>query len=354
MNRRIVFGLLVAGLALGTTPVAPGERDAPIDRLERFRSLAAARLGPLELSGGEPAPEVVGELYALLDDEILDNLASGSLFASEGFLQERLDALQEVWGGAAFRVLALGGGGLTVVAVQLSPGGWGNSVRVYGPSGSRAALVRAIHREGVPALHEMPPTRAGDPQFLVAWVGPQSSRGTTGLRLELWRMRGESLDLAWSTDGVIEGGLVISRFALGPQQVSFRYEVRYPGWKPGCDGQTEHEDLYRYATGGETFVLARRQVVNGWHREFHAVLARFLAALGTPDRRALARWVPDGALSARLPARLEPDLACDAADGPSPAAVTVAAVEPAGGRPWSLVFRRAGVGWRLAAAAPVE
>ena len=354
MNRRIVFGLLVAGLALGTTSVAPGERDAPIDRLERFRSLAAARLGPLELSGGEPAPEVVGELYALLDDEILDNLASGSLFASEGFLQERLDALREVWGGAAFRVLALGGSGLTVVAVQLSPGGWGNSVRVYGRSGSAATLVRAIHREGVPALHDMPPTRAGHPQFLIAWVGPQSSRGSTGLRLELWRMRGESLDLAWSTDGVIEGGLVISRFALGPQQVSFRYEIRYPGWKPGCDGQTEHEDLYRYAAGGETFVLARRQVVNGWHREFPAVLIRFLAALGTPDRRALARWVPDGALSARLPARLEPDLACDAADGPSPSAVTVAAVEPAGGRPWSLVFRRAGVGWRLAAAAPVE
>ena len=38
----------------------------------------------------------------------------------------------------------------------------------------------------------------------------------------------------------------------------------------------------------------------------------------------------------------------------SASAVTVAAVEPAGGRPWSLVFRRAGMGWRLAAAAPVE
>src|SRR3990170_3664657 len=96
VNRRRLFGLLVVWLALGTTPVAPGERDAPVERLERFRSLAAARLGALELSGGEPAREVVGELYALLDDEVLDNLASGSLFASEGFLQERLDALREV------------------------------------------------------------------------------------------------------------------------------------------------------------------------------------------------------------------------------------------------------------------
>ncbi len=350
----MLFGLLVAGLALGTSTVARAERDAPVDRLDRFRALAAARLGALELSGGEPAPEVVGELYALLDDEILDNLGSGSLFASAEFIQERLDALREVWGGTAFRVLALGGSGLTVVTFQLSPGGWGNSVRVYGRSGSGAALLRAIHREGVPALHEMPPTRAGHPQFLIAWVGPQSSRGSTGLHLELWRTREESLDLAWSTEGVTEGGLVISRFALGAQQVSFRYEVRYPGWKPGCDGQTEYEDVYRYAAGGETFVLARRRVVNAWHREFHAVLARFLSALNIPDRRALARLVPDGALSARLPARLEPDLACDAADGPSPGAVTVAAVEPAGGRPWSLVFRRAGAGWRLAAAAPVE
>jgi hypothetical protein len=200
----------------------------------------------------------------------------------------------------------------------------------------------------------MPPTRAGRSQFLVAWVGPQSGRGSTGLRLEFWRTRGESLDLAWSTDGVAEGGLVVSRFALDVRQVSFRYEVRYPGWKPGCDGQTEYEDLYRYAPGGETFVLARRQVVNGWHRDFHAVLTRFLSALNTPDRRALARLVPDGALSARLPARLEPDLACDAADGASPGAVTVAAVEPVGGRPWSLLFRRARAGWRLAAAAPVE
>ena len=350
----MIFGLFVAGLALGGATLAQAGRDAPVDRLARFRALAAARLGALELSGGEPAPEVLAELYALLDDEILDNLASGSLFASEEFLQERLDALREVWGGAAFRVLALRGSGLTVVAFQLSPGGWGNSVRVYGRSGSSAALLRAIQREGVPALHEMPPTRAGHPQFLVAWMGPQSSRGSTGLRLELWRPRGESLDLAWSTDGVTEGGLVVSRFARGAEQVSFRYEVRYPGWKPGCDAQTEYEDLYRYAAARETFVLARRQVVNGWHREFHAALAQFLSALNAPDRRALARLVPDGALSARLPARLEPDLVCDGADGPSPRAVTVAAVEPAGGRPWSLVFHRAGAAWRLAAAAPVQ
>ena len=353
MNGRTVFGLLAACLALGLSVSAGSGSDAPADRLERFRAIAASRLGALELSGQEPAPEAVGEIYALLDDEILENLASGSLFASEGFLQERLDAFNEAWGGSAFRVLALRGAGLTVVAFQLAPGGSGNTVRLYGLSRSRAALIRAIHGEGVPILHEMPPTRAGDPQFLVAWLGPQSSRGSTGLRLEVWRRQGASVALAWSTDALGEGRPLVSRFSLGGQQVSFRYEVRYPGWKPGCEGQTEHEDLYRYAAARETFVLARRQVVNGWHRELHAVVARFLSALNAGNESALAGLAP-ASLRSRLPARLLADLACDAAEGPSPEAVTVAAVSPAGGRPWSLVFRRAGGGWRLAAAAPVE
>lgn len=348
----MVFGLLVAWLALGTS-AAGTERDVPSGRLERFRAIAAAGLGALELSGHEPAPESIGEIYALLDAEILDNLASGSLFASEGFLQERLDAFNEAWGGTAFRVLALRPSGLTVGAFQLSPGGGGNSVRVYGRSGSGAALIRAIQREGVPVLHEMPSTRAGDPQFLVAWVGPQSSRGSTGLRLELWRRQGTSISLAWSTDAVTEGGLLVGRFSLGAQQASFRYEVRYPGWKPGCEGQTEHEDLYRYDPGAETFVLARRQVVNGWHREFHAFLASFLSGLSARNERALAGLVPP-ILRPRLPARLEADLACDEAVGTPPTSVAVAAVSPDDRRPWSLVFRRAAGGWRLAAAAPVE
>lgn len=353
MNRRTVFGLLAAWVALGISPVAAVERDAPVDRLERFRSIAASRLGALELSGHEPAPEVIGQIYTLLDNEILDNLASGSPFASEGFLQERLDAFNEAWGGTAFRVLALRGSGLTVGAFQLSPGGWGNSVRVYGRNGSRATLVRAIHGEGVPILHEMPPTRTGEPQFLVAWVGPQSSRGTTGLQLELWRRQGESVSPAWSTDALGAGRLLVGRFSLGAQLVSFRYELEYPGWKPGCDAQTEQEDLYRYAASGETFVLARRQVVNGWHREVHAVLARVLSALNAGNERALAGLV-SATVRSRLPARLEADLACDEADGPAPTAVTVAAVSPDDQRPWSLVFRRSAGGWRLVAAAPVK
>lgn len=353
VNRRTILGLLVAWLfSAGGVLAQPGP-SAPLDRLERFRQLAAARLGALELSGYAPAEGALREIYALLDDEIVESLASGSLFASEGFLQERLDAFNEAWGGTAFRILALRGSGLIVGTFQLSPHGPGNSVRIYGRGGG-AGLVRIIQRDGVPVVREMPARRTGDPQFLVAWVGPQSSRGTTGLGLELWRRDGGSVSLVWSTDALVEGGLLVSRFSLGAREVSFRYEVRYPGWKPGCDGQTEHEDLYRYVPARETFVLARRQVHHGWHREFHAGLARFFRALHGRDARLLAELAPQEAIRARLPARLEPDLACDDTDKPSPRTVAVAAVSADDGRPWILVFRRTREGWRLAGADPVE
>lgn len=348
MIRRTVFGLLLACTALAwLAPAAVGGEAA--DRLDRFRQLAAARLGALELSGHDLSAEGLREIYALLDDEIVENLASGSLFASEAFLQERLDAFNEAWGGAAFRILVLPGS-VAVGGFQLSPGGQGNSVRIY----TRDGLARAIHREGVPVLQEMPATRTGEPQFLAAWSGPQSSRGSTAFRLELWRRQGEAVRLAWSTDALGADGLLVSGFSLRGQEVSFRYEVRYPGWKPGCDGQTEHEDLYRYVPARESFALARRRVHNGWHREFHADLAGFLRSLNARDARALAQLVPDGSLRARLPDRLEADLACDEADGARPATVSFAAVSPAGGRPWTLVFHRTAAGWRLVTASPAE
>lgn len=367
MNRRTGLAILIVWLTLTGTSMAGAGSDAP-ERLERFRRLAATGLGALELSGHDPSEELLREIYGILDDEIAESLRSGGLFASQAFLQDRLDAFNEAWGGTAFRILALPGSDLMVGAFQLSPKGSGNSIRIYRQSGSGAGLVSAIHREGVPLLREMPTTRAGDPQFLAAWVGPQSSRENTGLRLELWRRRGESVTLAWSADALVDGGLLVSQFSWGAEELSFRYELRYPGWKPGCAGQTEQEDLYRYVAARETFVLTRRRVHNGWHREFHRGLARFLSALNTKDDRALAGVVGDEALRRRLPTRLEADLVCDEAEGSPPNTVSVAAVEPpgtraehpgegvgpVGGRPWTLVFRRTRDGWRLAAAAPVE
>lgn len=352
MNRRTLIGLLGLWLILAGVPAAGGGGDAP-DRLDRFRRLAAVRLGAAELAGQPLSEEALGEIYGLLDDEIVESLATGGPFASQAFLQDRLDAFHEAWGGTALRILTLPGSELAIGVFQLSPTGFGNSVRIY-RAGGGAGLVQAIRREGVPELRGMPPTRAGEPQFLVAWVGPQSSRGNKNLALELWRLRGASAVLVWVTEDSAEGGLLVSRFALGEHELSFRYEVQYPGWKPGCAGQTEQEDFYRYVAARETFVLVRRQVHNAWHREFHAGVARFLAALNARDNRRLAALISDDRLRRTLPSRLDPDFACDAADASPPTAVSVAAVAPEEQRPWTLVFRRTRKGWRLAAAVPVE
>src|SRR5207244_10840161 len=89
---------------------------------------------------------------------------------------------------------------------------------------------------------------------------------------------------------------------------------------------------------------------NSSHRDRHAAVARLFAALAEGDEPSLAALVPDAALRARLPA-LVPEPACDAADGVRET-VSIAATS-ADRRPWNLTFRRAGVRWRLTAAAPV-
>lgn len=316
------------------------------DRLERFRRLAASRLAALGVFGGDPATEVFREIYELLDDEILENLDVGSVFASQGFLQVRLDAFSEVWGGSTFQILVLPGGGLTVGSFQLSPNTRGNSVRVYGRNGGRGELLRTIFREGVPHLYAMPPTKAGEVQFLVVWVGPPTPRGTTALRVELWRRQHGRLRVAWSLAESLGPEAYARDYAVRGQQLGVRYEVRYRGWRPGCAGQTEHEDLYRYDPASGRFILASRRVFNGWHRELHARVARLFAALRGHDRDVLAEMGLDP-LPRGLPDRLEPEPACDILEGPSPQVATVTATNPGDPHPWAFHFRRSSQGWEL-------
>jgi len=318
------------------------------DRLDGFRRLARSRLASLELHGPDPSDDGLQEIYALLDDELLENLNSGPLFASAAFLQERLDGFSEVWGGSAFRVLTLPGTGLTVGVFRLSSSGRGNSVRIYARNGGRFELARTLRRPGVPVLFELPRARSGAAQFFLAWVGPQSNRGSFALQIELWKQEGETLRSAWSTAELSPGDLLATKFDVRGRSVTIRYEVRYPGWKPGCDGQTEMEDLYQYAPDKGGINLARRRTINGWHQELHSgAVSRLLDALAAGDRRALAKLVPDPAVRARLPDRLLPDPACDAPGDAVPSEVRVAAVAPADGRVWDLRFRRLPGGWRL-------
>ena len=331
----------------GLASVAPTAAGGPPDRLERFRHLASTRLAVLQLDASLRSAEDEREIYALLDEEIVQNVASGGLFASAGFLQDRLDGFTDAWGGATFRVMRVGP--LVVVACHLGEGG-GDSVRVYGPLAGDVALLATLHREGRASLHALPAVPRGPTPFLVAWDGAPSGRGPRALRLDLVRQRGDDVAVIWSTADLFPEGLVARDWRVRGADVTIRYEMHYPGWIPGCEGQTEQEDVYRLVPERATFVRAGRRLHDAWHAVLHEAVGRILSALSTSDRRALVALVPEARLRDALPATLAREPACDAreADG----LVSVAAVADAR-RPWTLTFQRAGTRWRLTAAGPV-
>ena len=145
--------------------------------------------------------------------------------------------------------------------------------------------------------------------------------------------------------------LVARSYQVRGAEIRVRYELRYPGFTPGCAGQTEGDDVFQLGADGAVARVSRAYH-DAWHRELHETVARFFDALAGGAPGALVRLVPDGRLRARLPASLRPEPACDAPEGaPVPRTVSVAA--SAERVPWGLVFRREGDGWRLARAAPV-
>jgi hypothetical protein len=342
--------LLVAWFvpALARAEDGPG---TPRDRLDRFRALAHARLATADGLDPEGAAAVYADLTGLLDEEILDSLGAGGVFADPVALDERFRALTDAWGGAAVRVMRIGDA--TVAVVRLTETGDGNSVRVYGP-GPRGSpsLMTVLSRRATPAVHVLPPARRGRPRFVVVWEGERSARGTTPLAMELVRLDPGTARPVWSTDALYGGDLQTWHHAVTVPEVVVRYELRYPGWVPGCEGQTEAEDVLRYSASRERFVVARRRVVRPWHRRLHGEVGHLLAALRAQDGAALRRLVPDRSLRERLPAPLERERACDAVDGTPPYTVNVATRAP-DGRPWALSFRRAASTWRLHAVEPV-
>lgn len=318
------------------------------DRLDRFRQLARTRLSLAQLGVAGPA-EAYTELVGLLDEEIVESLAAGGVFASTAFLQDRLDAFAESWGGASLRVQRLGD--LAVGAFHLGDGPGGNTVRVYGRVGADAGLLAALSRDGRPTVHPSPSGPGGSAQFVVAWEGPSSGHGSRALRLDLVRREGEDVRVVWSTADRYAQGLFVRAYRVRGDEIGLRYELRYPGWTPGCEGQTEEEEVLRLAAPAGTFVRRSRHEYNGWHRDLHRSVMRLFEAIADGDRTALASLVPDRGLRERLPATLRGEPACDAADGSNPAIVSVAATGER--RPWQLTFRRHGRLWRLVAAAPV-
>ena len=334
-------------MAHGLASGAPAVAGSPPDRLERFRDLASARLAVLPLEASVRSTEDEREIYALLDEEIIQNVTSGGLFASAGFLQDRLEGFTDAWGGVAFHVMRVGP--LVVVACHLGEDG-GDSVRVYGSLAGEVALVATLRHEGRASLHALPAGPRSPMPFLVAWDGAPSGRGPRTLRLDLVRQRGDDVAVVWSTADVFPGGLVARDWRVRGGDVTIRYELQYPGWIPGCEGQTEQEDVYRLVPERATFVRAGRRLHDGWHAVLHQAVSRILSALDAGDRRALAVLVPDARLRNVLPATLAREPACDASEAGGP--VSVAAVAGAR-RPWTLTFQRTGPRWRLTAAGPV-
>jgi hypothetical protein len=341
---RIRNGALVVGLvtlaAVGS--VAAADRG---DRLDRFRELAASRLALAQVLDVAAPPDGYREIYALLDDEIVESLASGGPFASREFLQDRLDTFAEAWGGASLRLVRIDG--LLVGAFVLDERSATNSVRVYGKLGTDGpALLTALYREGRPSVYGLPGARDG--VFVVAWEGASSGWGTRPLRIEVLRRHGDDVRVAWSTADLFADGLHARSWSVRGGDVRIRYAMRYPGWAPGCEHQTEQEDVYRVAPAAVARV--GRREYDAWHRDLHATVGRLVSALAARDEPTLSALVPDRTLRSRLPATLQPEPTCDAREGAGDA-VSVAAV--AGRRPWTLTFRRVGARWRLTGAAPV-
>jgi hypothetical protein len=331
---------LVVGVAAGPVP----------DRLDRFRDLAADRLGGAQILDADAANAAYREAYTLLDEEIVESLNSGGVFASIGFLQERLDAFSDTWGGAAVRMVRLGK--LTVGVFQLGDLGMGNSVRVYGRLRDEAALLTTLSREGRPTLYALPPGPGSLVQFLVAWDGTSAGRGSRPVRFEVARQQGDSMRVVWSSSEIYPDGLAARSYTVNGGELRVRYEVRYPGRVPGCEGQTEQEDVYRLNAASGNYARVTQRSYDAWHRELRVSAARFFAALAAGDRRTVQSFVPDPKVRERLPAHLEAEPVCDATSGAKGDQVAVAASD-GHGTPWTVTFQREGARWRVMTAAPV-
>ena len=343
----LAASVLVGALLGGAVTVFAG----PVpDRLDRFRELAANRLSAAQVLDADEAADAYRQAYALLDEEVVESLASGSVFASIGFLQERLSAFSDAWGGAAVRILRLGR--LTVGVFHLGDRTIGNSVRVYGRLGDDAALLTTLARDGRPTLYPMPAVTGAATQFLVGWDGLPAARGSRPVRYDLVRQSGDGVRVVWSTAELFPDGLVARAYAVRGSDLRVRYELHYPGWVPGCDGQTEQEDVYRLSAQRGTYVRVSQRQYDAWHRDVHSSAERLFAALGVGDQRAVAALVPDAKLRDRLPPRLTAEPVCDAASGARSEQVAIAASDGRGA-PWTVTFLREGTRWRVTAAAPV-
>lgn len=328
------------------------------DRLERFRALAREQLATA--ADAAERERVVGRLYELVDAEVLDSLHGGGPFAAPAFIRERLDALMEAWGGVTLRMLRVPGAGgrapLTVGLYTLSGPDGSGALRFYSGEGPEAKLAGASFHGGQLEAQVWPAGADRVLRVLALWGGAPAGQGARPLRAELWEARDRGrVERAWTSATEWPEGFRVSGWRTQPGELVVRSQPHYPGWKPGCPGQTEQEDHYRLTAAGG-LAVARRQVTDTWHRELGAAADRLFHALAARDAAAVARLVPARSVRARLPATLVAEPVCETPPaGPrAPVAMAATEVRDDGRRvPWALTWTRNAAGWRLSAAKPV-
>ena len=248
------------------------------------------------------------ELFALADEEIVENLATGGPFASPDFIQERLEAFMSAWGGASFRVHRLASGACADIAD-------GRRVR---RAGSRAvglrARVRAPPRRDDRAArrdrarrHARAPPLAGGARRRAAVRRDVVRRGVGSRRAPAAR-RAVARAAATASSGC---GRRPRRFPMDcPRRRSRSRTERSrsatsslsrleAGLRPPDGARRTSIGRMRGAPG---LVLSRRNVVNGWHRDLQPRSVGFSTRwLGRRAGRARAgaRSRAGGALAAR-------------------------------------------------------
>ena len=288
-----------------------------------------------------PSADAYREAYALLDEEIVESLGSGGVFASTAFLQDRLDAFSDAWGGAAVRIVRLGQ--LTVGVFQLGERATANSVRVYGRLRDEAALLTTLAREGRPsALSAVAgagrrgavPRRVGrrrvDARQPAAAPRRRAPAGRGRPRRVVDRRRlSRRLLVARSYTVRGAGAAHALRAALSGMGAGLR----------GADGARGSSIGSTPATGAYARVSQRQY--EAWHRELRASASRLFAALAGGDRRTVAgararsARARAAAGAARRRARVRRDERRQGRERP-------VAASDGQGSPWTLTFQRDG------------
>ena len=211
-------------------------------------------------------------------------------------------------------------------------------------------MAYVVQRDASPLIGEMPPAGGSSAQLLLAWLGARSGQETFPVNLELVRLSGETGRTIWSSRELFPDGLDVYDLSIGAEEVTVRYPGRYAGRKPGCKGQTERIDTFRYDRAKETMVLGTRRQTNGWHQElYEGAVHPLLDALKRGNASRLTTLVSSAELRRRLPAGLELLSVCDESEPPSSPTEVHISVEPSSGQPspLTLLFKKSQRGWAL-------